>query len=570
MSPSSHSKAIRLHLDRRHLDRLHLDRISIVHITIDCISIDPVEPVEPVESGVSVQDSTIIHWDLHNNSVRELHSTMSCKGIGGTSETEPWLVQQTLEESSKEREQGFIHPRISRKDQRRLNKEAKKRTVHHAESNVPLRTVGHTPKAKSNSSLRVQGLQLLTSVAGLPQGKNQRRRTRARNRKLRNLGSMDTAPLSQAKRLELSHNFRGSQILDRIPLGYAKLRLLAGEKPGSWLAPTNDTQKKDFLRAAAALAITRDDIQCSPPIFYCGDDSSTIDGIPNNAIVRNVSSALLVVDTVHGFTFPFSSLGQEDIVLVRRVEAIQQYDNSHDHALLLDSLNVLSNCTHNKGVVRGKKRIVAFQEGSNYKYLTPGIFPNRATTGTSVRGLFDLDVNQHDALFRYVKMCEKLAMNSMSLPTTRGFSNAKKVFPFRTFPGRGNHDSACRAFSSIATALNVCLNSHTDDDSFYGVVTDLDADPLKSPQLDDNVALYFTFPTLGLAIALRPGDILFFNPAIFHSVSSRCDPTKNIWCTSLYTKNAVVGGNDNSQAIESKQSEAMGIARSIIQGCNQK
>ena len=248
---------------------------------------------------------------------------------------------------------------------------------------------------------------------------------------------------------------------------------------------------------------------------------------------------------------------------MRRTEALE-YENSGDHARLLDSFKVLSKTTPNKGVVRGKKRIVAFQEGSNRKYLTPGICPLRATTGTSVRALFDLDVNQHDALFRYVRKCEKLALKSMSLQTTRGFNVAKQFFPFRTFPGRGNHDSSCHAFSSIATALNVCLNSHTDDDSFYGVVTTLDADPLKSPQLDDDVALYFTFPTLGLAIALRPGDILIFNPAIYHSVSSRCDKNKNIWCTSLYTKNAVVGGNDNSQAIETKQREAIDIARSMI------
>ena len=82
--------------------------------------------------------------------------------------------------------------------------------------------------------------------------------------------------------------------------------------------------------------------------------------------------------------------------------------------------------------------------------------------------------------------------------------------------------------------------------------------------MDDDVTLYFTFPTLGLAITLCPGDILIFNPAIYHSVSSRCDKNKNIWCTSLYTKNAVVGGNDNSQAIETKQREAIDIARSMI------
>jgi hypothetical protein len=526
---------------------------------------------------------------------------MSCKGIGGASETEPWLVQQPLEESRQKTSEPIVSkqpiksiapgptfesklPSSGARSYNSIQPVVSKQPIESFISHpgvgsfgsvvaeqlkVPIRTIGHYPKAESNSSLRVKGLQLLTSVAGLPLGKNQRRRTRARKRKIANYGSMDGAPVSQVKRLQLSQEFPYSQILQRIPMGDAKLRLLAKKNPGSWLAPKNNTQKQDFLWKANALALSADHIKCSQPIFYCGDDSGKIDGIPKDAIVRNVSSDLLVIDTVHGFKFPFSPSEQDDIILVRRAEALA-HDNSDNHAQLLDSLKVLSNSTHNKGVVRGKKRIVAFQEGSNCKYLTPGICPLRAAPGTSVRALFDLDCHQHDALFRYVRKCEKLAMNSMSLQTTRGFNAAKQLFPFPTFPGRGNHSSSCHAFSSIATALNVCLNSHTDDDSFYGVVTNLDADTLKSPQVDDDVTLYFTFPTLGLAIALRPGDILVFNPAVYHSVSSRRDPKKNIWCTSLYTKNAVVGGNDNSRAIETVQIEAIDIARSMIQGCKKE
>ena len=205
---------------------------------------------------------------------------MSCKGIGGTSETEPWLVQQPLEESShktSEREQGYIRPQITRKDQRKLNTAIKERTVYSAKSKVPIRTIGHYPKAESNSSLRVKGLQLLTSVAGLPQGKNQRRRTRVRKWTLANYGSMDGAPRSQAKRLELPQEFPCSQILERIPMGEAKLRLLAMKNPRSWLAPKNDMQKQDFLRKANALALLPDHIKCSQPIFYCGDDSGKIE-----------------------------------------------------------------------------------------------------------------------------------------------------------------------------------------------------------------------------------------------------------------------------------------------------
>ena len=401
---------------------------------------------------------------------------MSCKGNGGASETEPWLVQQPLEESSLlqtfEREQGYIRPRIPKRDLRKLTKKVKEQVNDFkAKPDTPAHTIGEYPKAKSNSSSRVKGLQLMTSVAGLPVGKNQRRRTRNRKRKIASYGSMDAGPLSHVKRVELSQEFPSSQILERIPLSGAKLKSLTKKIPGSWLEPGNDKDKQDFLREANVLALSID---------------------------------------------------------------------------------------------RGKKRIVAFQQGSNGKYLTPGICPLHASTGTSVRALNELGEHEHDALFRYVRKCEKLAMTSMSLEITRGFNMAKKIFPFQTFPGRGKHDRSCHAFSSIATALNVCLNSHTDNDSFYGVVTDLDADPIRFPRLDDEVALYFTFPTLGLAIALRPGDILVFNPAVYHSVSSRRNPSQDIWCTSLYTKNTIVGGNDNSLEIESVQKEAINIARSMV------
>jgi hypothetical protein len=196
--------------------------------------------------------------------------------------------------------------------------------------------------------------------------------------------------------------------------------------------------------------------------------------------------------------------------------------------------------------------------------MTPGVFPNRAGHGTAVSALFDLEECHHQALSRYVNKCETLAMKSMTKEVPSGLNKAKLMFPYPTFPGRGTGCPNSRIFSSIATAHNVCLNSHTDDDAIYGVVTNLDSDPTKIPSIDDEVSLYFTFPTLGLAIALRPGDILFFNPTIYHSVSSRCNPQQNIWCTSLYTKNAVVGSNDNTLLLENDQSEVIELARSWL------
>ena len=61
-------------------------------------------------------------------------------------------------------------------------------------------------------------------------------------------------------------------------------------------------------------------------------------------------------------------------------------------------------------------------------------------------------------------------------------------------------------------------------------------------------------------IALRPGDILVFNPQMYHSVSSRADDAQHIWCLSLYLKTALVGGNDNSIQLNPLQQEIKKIA----------
>ena len=64
-------------------------------------------------------------------------------------------------------------------------------------------------------------------------------------------------------------------------------------------------------------------------------------------------------------------------------------------------------------------------------------------------------------------------------------------------------------------------------------------------RLDDNVVAYFCFPTIGVAVPLRPGDYLLFNARIPHCISSRCKFEDEILCTSTYLKTAIVGMNNN-------------------------
>ena len=117
-------------------------------------------------------------------------------------------------------------------------------------------------------------------------------------------------------------------------------------------------------------------------------------------------------------------------------------------------------------------------------------------------------------------------------------------------PSTSNASSCNNIFSSIFPAIacgrNVYLNVHTDEDFFWSVTTVIqkDAGPLE---MNSNICNYFCFPTYGVSVGLRHGDILLFNPLIPHCISSRCDDTRDEFCISLYLKTAVVGGNDNKE-----------------------
>ena len=65
-------------------------------------------------------------------------------------------------------------------------------------------------------------------------------------------------------------------------------------------------------------------------------------------------------------------------------------------------------------------------------------------------------------------------------------------------------------------------------------------------KLDDNVCCHFVFPEYGVAIALRPGDILFFNPLHYHCLSDRTMDYMNedVYVTSFYMKSSQLGLNN--------------------------
>jgi len=114
-------------------------------------------------------------------------------------------------------------------------------------------------------------------------------------------------------------------------------------------------------------------------------------------------------------------------------------------------------------------------------------------------------------------------------------------------------------YPAIATGINAYLGQHVDEDSFWSTTfIHCDDERLleknQKYKMEVSVACYFVFGKLGYAVALRPGDILIFHPCYTHSNSSRTEFFEkekiDIYCSSLYLKTRVAGGNNADGNVE--------------------
>jgi hypothetical protein len=109
------------------------------------------------------------------------------------------------------------------------------------------------------------------------------------------------------------------------------------------------------------------------------------------------------------------------------------------------------------------------------------------------------------------------------------------------------HKKSARYYNGLGFGFDVYLRSHIGQDFTMSIVqAHIDN---HDYQVDDRILCYFTFPRIGMAVALGPGDFLLFNPWEPHSISSCCKSGDEIFCISSYLKTEVVGLNDNSNPV---------------------
>ena len=184
------------------------------------------------------------------------------------------------------------------------------------------------------------------------------------------------------------------------------------------------------------------------------------------------------------------------------------------------------------------------------KYVCVGSATKRAGTGcwTIHHAMKPLENDIQDRILNHLKKVEKLFAQNLPTNVIRQVMSGIELSDAPLFSTTAGGTSLI--YQAFAIGKNIYLSGHVDKDFTYSAVTVLKRGEYT---IDDKIIAYFNFPRLGLAIPLKPGDVLFFDPKEPHMISSRCRNDDDIYCLSFYLKSNLIGGNDNSMPLTDKQ-----------------
>ena len=321
--------------------------------------------------------------------------------------------------------------------------------------------------------------------------------------------------------------------------------------PRSKHAARRDKAKRRKLECLMELtpspkhALSKAYLANSSPIFYSGTPVTDKQFIPTaHSIARTLYAIenLKIVDTCFGCILKSRS-GDTVFTLLPRQRAIEKLTFVKETMKSLYALEA----TKGKAEVRGKSRIPVAE--CNGKYTTVGLKPNRGSKGITDSWPKQLSTLDRERIWKLMTACEEAGKGYLNSEALRGLRSAQSLVQWPKVEGA----AANPLWGSLACGRNYYLNAHCDDDFFYSLTTIVSQYGLRQGidryEMDAEICNFFCFPEQGIAVALRPGDMLLFNPKYHHCLSSRTKEYKSndVFCLSLYLKTAVVGGNDNSK-----------------------
>ena len=280
----------------------------------------------------------------------------------------------------------------------------------------------------------------------------------------------------------------------------------------------------------------------STKVFFSGTTIPTLQTFIANSLNLSAVTDLKVVDSKDGARMELSN-GDTVFTLIPRQDAIRGLTNVNNTLAALYALEKGKKSAE----TRGKKRIPVAED--NGKYITIGLKPARGRAGILESWPTNLSNDERNTITKLMTNCEEAAKGYIFSHELRGMEVARMLGGW--IP-QGYETSSQKIWGSLACGKNYYLNSHTDEDFFYSLTTTVSALGLREDidryAMDAPVCNYFTFAEQGVAVGMRPGDMLLFNPLYQHCLSSRTSmyESNDVFCLSLYLKTAIVGKNDNT------------------------
>jgi len=232
------------------------------------------------------------------------------------------------------------------------------------------------------------------------------------------------------------------------------------------------------------------------------------------------------------------------------------------------SLNIIGKCGLRKiynaldaceklrkiSLVRSDRKRVFSDYGTLVRYTCAGVHVSRNSRYVAdfCPYMDKLDRCHWDTLMSMMRRAELCFEELADHQVISHMWHAKKNVPFKTMSLPNSTKSSCKFYGGIAFGRNVFLRCHTDEDFTMSIVQ-VFLSGKESYHNDDAVVVYFCFPTLGVAVPLRPGDYLMFNALVPHCVSSRCNNRDQVIVLSMYLKTSIVGMNNNDLEVTSSQ-----------------
>ena len=275
---------------------------------------------------------------------------------------------------------------------------------------------------------------------------------------------------------------------------------------------------------------------------------------------------LYVVDTMDdskGLIYPVSHGVSPFMRLPRKAAlSITKMDDIKENKRFCTALH--SGAQAQRGPLkRGKSKLVFTDGKFADKYGCIGVQVNRGSKG--VRGesyhADKMPVKDWNVIVEMIRRVEKAFRSFANTEDIQHIERVSELLQFQTMGAKTSTKEPIFAdiYQGVAFGENVFLECHVDEDFARSIVMVQMDDHQCGPK--DRVVAYFCFPRLGIAVALRPGDLLIFNALEPHAISSRCHKSDKLLCVSMYLKTAVVGLNNNDIKLTEKQEEMMGIYR---------